>query len=527
MARPRRLIGLAVPISAATALPPSIAAPGTTPGGGESAAALNGWQLRYSEDFQDRDQYLNTPSARWSRYTGDQPFDTVMDDYGAWWKNDYGPNRQAALHSYALYRKEVQFAQESWLTAALSARDWNNSGTPQRPPTSNTVDSAGHDVLKIGSPVSYAGAMIPTTRKLPPEYRLEYGLKTINFGGERNGRIYYEGRENGYSTVPGERKTQFPYAEGIGTKGWNSQITTNPCDWQSVTNGPHGYNASHLLGIVDFAHPQSANLHFWHCRRKILMDSFAQHPDRIGTGSGGRVCDPTANTYYAYRDSMKNIVDMWINGLPNWSRGTGGITGNSQWFMTTCSGGVASAQVSPSAAAEVTPQLMPNSDVFAIERDKADYTEEVTGTFLHGGYRAIRCYRDFIIDNVPIWYYSTPDQYGGRYNHTLVQNGAYNHEEWPDQWPAGSAYPSISPRKSRTVAVHHPGPLPLPRDSGPNDQELHMSRRGNRVSGGSPGWVTTHRCVTTHGRWARSPRPVTLRADCSVEPVPGPRLGMI
>ncbi len=442
MARRRMLIGLAALLCAAVVVPEPVTA--ATPDS-KSGKDRSGWQLKYSEDFQGREKSLNTDSSPWIRFTGDQPFDTIMDDYGDWWKNDYGPDWQAALHSYATYRKQVQFGKDGWLTASLSARDWNNSGVPQRSPTISTVQSKSGKVLQISSPDSYDGAMVTTTQALPPEYRLEYHLKTLDFGGERNGSVIYDGKENGYTTVPGECKTQFPYAEGIGTRGWNSEITTDPCDWQSVTDGPYGYNAFHLLGIVDFSHPQPANLHFWHYRRKILMDSFAQHPDRIGSGSGGRVCDPTTNTYYAYRDSTKNVVDMWINGLPNFHPGKGGITGNSQWFMTTCSDGVASAQVSPSAAAEMIPELMPGSDyIFAVERDKTGYTEEVTGTFLHVGYQTIRFHRDFIVDNVPIWHYNnTPDQYDGRYNNTLVQNGVYNHEEWMDQWPSGSGYPDF------------------------------------------------------------------------------------
>ncbi|HMJ32408.1 MAG TPA: hypothetical protein VK501_00715, partial [Baekduia sp.] len=60
----------------------------------------------------------------------------------------------------------------------------------------------------------------------------------------------------GYELVPGECKSQFPHAEGLNTPGWLGQITTNPCDYQSVTEGRYGYNAFHLLGIVDIAHPE-------------------------------------------------------------------------------------------------------------------------------------------------------------------------------------------------------------------------------------------------------------------------------
>jgi hypothetical protein len=408
------------------------------------AAHADPWALKYSEDFS---KPMNTDSSAWSRYNYDNPFDTIMDDDGDWWKNDYGPNWESTvLNSFGTYRKNVRFGSDGWLTATLSARDKDLDGTPESPPTMATANLPDQgNVLKINSPDSYDGAFLTTSEALPQHYRLEYHLKTLNFGGERNGSINYDGKVNGYTIVPGECKTQFPYAEGIGTAGWTSKITANPCDWQSVTDGPYGYNAFHLIGIVDFAHPQPANLHFWHYRRKILMDSFAQHPDRVGTGSGGRVCNPLTNTFYNYRDSTKNVVDMWINGLPNFAPGKGGITGNGQYFMTTCTNGTASNQASPSAAAEFRPDVMPNEDyTFAVERDTTGYTEEVTGNFGHGvGVRTFRFHRNFVVGNVPIWHYntSTADGYTGQYNNTLRQNGVNGAEQWPNQWAAGSVYP--------------------------------------------------------------------------------------
>ena len=88
------------------------------------------------------------------------------------------------------------------------------------------------------------------------------------------------------------------------------------------------------------------------------MDAFSQHPDRVGSGTGGRVCDANTNQYYNYRDSSFNTVNMWISGLPDWTPGPGGLAGNSQWFITSCSGGVAEQQLS--SAAEFQPELMPN-----------------------------------------------------------------------------------------------------------------------------------------------------------------------
>ena len=434
---PGRVSVLLVPaaISALLALPAVAGAQGS-----------QRWSLKYSEDFSAP---MNTDLSPWEKYNYERPVDNIMDDNGDWWKNDYGEDKYlAALNSYQVFRKNVRFGTDNWLTATLSARDWAKDGTPDVPPTISTKELAGQgQVLDINSPDAADGAFLTTSQKLPQQYRLEYRLKTLDFGGERNGTVNYDGKSNGYSLVPGQCKSQFPHAEGIGTPGWNSQITTNPCDYQSVTEGRFGYNAFHLIGIVDFANPEPSNLHFWHYRRKILMDSFAQHPDRVGTGSGGRVCDPVTNTFYTYRESTKNVVDMWINGLPNFRPGRGGITGNGQYFHTTCTGGTASNQASPSAAVEFRPEVMPGEDyLFAVEKTATGYNQEVTGNFGHGvGVRTIRFERPFIVNNVPIWHYnSSPDQYNGQYNNTLRQTGATGtNQEWPDQWPAGSAYPDF------------------------------------------------------------------------------------
>jgi hypothetical protein len=118
------------------------------------------------------------------------------------------------------------------------------------------------------------------------------------------------------------RRTRF-YESGSHSPGWEGDASAPYREWQDVREGTYGSNGYHYVSIVDFADPAPRNNHFWHYRRKVLMNSFAQHPDRVGTGSGGRVCDAKTNTYYDYRDSSFNTVDMWINGLPNWTPGKG------------------------------------------------------------------------------------------------------------------------------------------------------------------------------------------------------------
>lgn len=398
------------------------------------------WRLLYHENFTDG---IGLESVPWVRDTYDDPFDTIMDDAGRWYENDYGTAWNDALNSFATYYKEARLGKGGWLTASLSARDWDKDGVIEDPPSITAERLAGHGtVAKIDVPDHTGGAIFRPTHALPPQYRVEYTLKTIDFGGKRNGTIYYDGRENGYSTEV--CKTQHPWAEGPFTPGWEGDASAPYCEWQSVRDGPYGYNGFHFMTIVDFANPRPRNNHFWHYRRKVLMDSFSQHPDRVGEGSGGRVCNPDTGEYWAYRDGNFNTVNMWVNGLPNFTPGQGGLTGNQQLFMTSCSRGLAEPILS--SAGELQPELMPNEDyTFAIERDQTGYTLEAKGNFARVGEKTFRFHRDFIDQSGrPIWHYNNaPEQYDGRFDNTLVQNGVVNSYEWPHQWPAGSAYPDF------------------------------------------------------------------------------------
>ncbi|WP_394830067.1 discoidin domain-containing protein [Pendulispora rubella] len=419
-----------------TAPPEPGAAPSGTSSAKLSAAAPPGWRLLYLENFTTP---LDSNAAPWVRDTYATGFDTISDDPGLWYHNDYGSAWDTALASFHTYRKDIRLGQNGWLTASLSARDFDKDGVIESPPSITTQALGSEKVAVLRVPESTGGAIFRPTNRLPDQYRIEYKLKTLDFGGKRNGTIDYDGRTNGYSTAG--CKTQHPWGEGQNTPGWSGDASAPYCEWQSVRNGPYGYNGFHFLTIVDFANPAPRNNHFWHYHRKVLMDSFSQHPDRIGTGTGGRICDASTNTYYNYRDSNFNTVNMWISGMPNWTPGPGGVPGNSQWFMTTCSGGVAENQLST--AGELQPELMPNQFYsFAIERSATAYTLEVTGNFARSGYRTLRFTRPFVVSNVPIWHYNTTaSEYDGRFNGTLVQNDDHGSAQWPDQWPAGSAYP--------------------------------------------------------------------------------------
>jgi len=401
-----------------------------------SITTLAHWTLLHAEDFSTPMNGAVTPWV-WDGYS--EPFDTVMDDSGLWYQNDYGPDWETALSSFDTYRKQFPVGQDGWLTASLSARDWDKDGVIEAPPSIRTQRRDGEHVVVLDVPDHTGGAILRSTHALPTHYRIEYKLKTLDFGGKRNGSIEYDGRINGYEAEG--CKTQHPWGEGSSSPGWTGDASVPYCDWQDVREGSYGYNGFHFLSIVDFANPVPRNNHFWHYHRKVLIDSFSQHTDRVGTGAGGRVCNPNTNHYYNYRDSSFNTVNMWISGLPNWTPGPGGLAGNSQWFMTSCSNGVAEQQLS--SAAELQPELMSNEFyTFAIERDPTGYTLEATGNFARVGQKTLRFHRPFIFNNTPIWHYnSAASEYDGRFNADLVQNDAYGSTTWVDQWPAGSAYP--------------------------------------------------------------------------------------
>lgn len=395
------------------------------------------WELRYQESF-------STPlnGADWVLDTYEKPFDTIMDDAGKWYENDYGPEWNAALDSFHTYRKEFTIGQDGWLTASLSGRDWDKDGSIEDPPSMYIDNIDGSSWLVMDVPDHTGGAILRPTNPLPSEYRIEYKLKTIDFGGKRNGDIAYDGRINGYNEEG--CKTQHPWGEGSKSRGWSGDASVPYCEWQDVREGPYGYNGFHFLSIVDFADPAPRNNHFWHYRRKVVMDSFSQHPDRVGDDSGGTVCNSATNEYYEYRDSNFNTVNMWICGLPNFAPNPGGLAGNQQWFITSCNDGVAARGVS--SAAELQPELMPTEYyTFAIERNSTGYTLETSGNFARAGQQTLRFHRPFVVDDVPIWHYnSDASEYDGRFNKDLLQeNFAYGSSTWANQWPEGSVYPDF------------------------------------------------------------------------------------
>ena len=223
------------------------------------------WTLLYAEDFSTP---LDQSGASWVRENYSRPFDTITYDAGLWYQNVLGPDWHTAFSSFATYRKEFPVGQDGWLTASLSARDRNRDGVIEAPPSIRTLPQSvqcvpfptnptlGWPACEMGTYVAVldvpdytGGAIFRSTEALPQQYRIEYNLKTIDFGGKRRGSIYSDGRINGYS--PGGCKTLHPWASGSRTSGWTGDASLPPCEWQSVREGPRAYNGFHFLAIVD------------------------------------------------------------------------------------------------------------------------------------------------------------------------------------------------------------------------------------------------------------------------------------
>lgn len=182
------------------------------------------WSLLYAEDFSTSLDDTTTP---WFLDDYSHPFDTIMDDPGQWYPNDYGPVWYEALDSFATYRKEFSVGQDGWLTASLSARDWDKDGVIESPPSLVNKRVGKSYVAEMNVPDHTGGVIFRNTRALPSEYRIEYKLKTIDFGGKRNGTIEYNGRVNGYSTD--RCKTQHPWGEGSNSAGWSGNASVPYC----------------------------------------------------------------------------------------------------------------------------------------------------------------------------------------------------------------------------------------------------------------------------------------------------------
>lgn len=387
---------------------------------------LNKWRLLYEENFSED---LNIDEKEWIRddFSNDSPWtvDGELDDNGKFFHIKGGLDFVNHLNSFWLMRKSEAFGEEDWLTVELAARDYEKTGEPKNPVSfKNVILDSGDTAVKLDEVNFDGGGLIRSTDPLPPEYRIEYKLKGIEFGGMRDGSFEYDGKQNGYNK--GNGKTNFPWKASGDFNGPSNPSNPNFAD---VT----GENGFYFLSIVDYHNPAPHNNVFIHMHRKVNMDAYNVN----GLWSDDyKICNPDSGELYDYNDDAKSTRNG-INALfMNGNKFKEHDMPYNEFLIETDCGSYEGDIVS---VAEIQPDLMPDEDyTFAIERSKTGYLMEVTGNFLHVGEKTLRFERDFVEDGEPIFHYNNrPDQYDGSFDE-IWDDGEYKID---NTWPEGSAYP--------------------------------------------------------------------------------------
>lgn len=390
-----------------------------------------GWQLVHEENFNtplDMDKFAwqvdpHGDNSPWhvDEFDDDGEFFTINGD-------DYFRD---ALGSFNLLRKQARIGEGGWLTAEFAARDYAKDGVPENPP--QLITENGEARLEVPQD---GGLILTSTNPLPDQYRVEYELKTLDFGGMRNGSWEYDGKKNGHTPpTDTECKTNFPWKrQALEDDGKDK---TDPCGetWGDTTT-ENGY---YLLSIMDYAHPAPHNNIFIHSHRKVGMDVYSVDAP---WNRSYKVCNPADGTIKPYTEGNGNGVNEIFFDGSKWR--DPGFAYNEFVMPTEC--GVQYGDTKGStivSAVELQPELMPNETyTFAIERTATGYVQEMSGNFRHVGQQTYRYERPFVgEDGRPIWHYNqTPEAYDGQFNSTLTFEGPYGSFE-KEMWPAGSAYP--------------------------------------------------------------------------------------
>jgi hypothetical protein len=381
------------------------------------------WQLKYAESFSTA---VTDSSRAWSKATDGpgSPYDVDgYDDDGAFFDAKGGAAFRAQLGNFATYRKSFAFGANGWLTAELSGRDSNRDGKPDSPPSLTTKKIGGNPSASLNEPSHTGGIVIRSTSPLPASYRIEATVRTLDFGGARDGLWdYADGRVNGYA--PTGCKTNHPWASG-------GDFSRPVCSWSDVRTDSNGF---YFLGIMDYPRPAPHNNVFIHTHRKVAMDQYSRYRY---TGSGSENCNPATRLFEPYTAGTGNGVNMIFNTA---SRRYANQPGTEYLMESECGSRTSGPIVSQ---AELKPELMPNQTYrFAIERHGGGYTLEVSGDFRSIGAATLRYTRAFVQDGLPIWHYNqTAAEYDGAYDADWTYPGPFGTFVDRSVWPAGSAYP--------------------------------------------------------------------------------------
>ena len=421
--RARALAATALLAAAVTA----VAGSGTSPATAEvlpaGTGAGPGWQLKYAESFATS---VSDGNRAWTKAT-DGPgslYDVDgYDDDGAFFDAKGGAAFRSQLSTFATYRKSFTFGTNGWLTAELSARDGNKDGRPDSPPTLTAKKVGGNQAAVLDEPDHRGGIVLRSTSALPASYRVEMTLRTLDFGGQRNGSWdYADGRVNGYA--PTGCKTNHPWAS-------SGDFSRPACSWADVRTDSNGF---YFLGIMDYPRPAPHNNVFVHTHRKVAMDQYSRYKY---TGAGSVNCNPSTRLFEPYGSGTGNGVNMIFNTA---TRRYASQPGTEYLMESECGLQTSGAIVSQ---AELRPELMPSETYrFAIERAGGGYTLEMSGNFAHVGRATLRYHRAFVQDGLPIWHYNqTAGEYDGAYDADWTYTGPYGTFVDDSVWPAGSAYP--------------------------------------------------------------------------------------
>lgn len=438
------LLGVALASTSAclaAAVPASAGTPTTTPQAANGAASTShqaaeakrpsarGWKLVAHENFSrpvrtDRVGWVRDPQGSSSAWNVDH-----LDDDGEFFDVKGGADFRTQLAAADVLRKRVPFGKDGWLTVELAARSYDKNGVPHNPPRLEMVRDRGERSARINEPSHDGGIIIRNTRPLPSRYRIEYTLRSLDFGGKRNGSWEYDGKVNGYD--PKGVKTNWPWKRAGDFTG-----PTRPDNPQF--GDVRAENGFYFLSIMDYDKPAPHNNIFIHNHRKVGMDMYNV------SGSWAKsyaACNPATGKLIPYPDSTANGINaIFFDG----SRFRMPAIAYNEFLMETECGfrDGADPKATIVSAAEIRPEVMPNEPYhFAIERTGTGYTMEMSGNFKYVGKKTLRYHRDFVQDGRPIWHYNqTPHEYDGSFNSTLTFDGPFGSYS-KEQWPAGSAYP--------------------------------------------------------------------------------------
>ncbi|RTL82446.1 MAG: hypothetical protein EKK29_16180 [Hyphomicrobiales bacterium] len=373
-----------------------------------------GWRLIFEENFErpiggEAAPWIRTPPGR------ADPF----DDDGDYFHATGGADFTRQLDSFDTYRQTFRFGKDGWLTAELSARDPEKVGKPKNPPSLTNVAINGEPAALLSEPDHHGGIIIRPTHPLPTQYRIEYSLVGLDFGGSRNGQWAYSGRVNGYAE--NGAKTRHPWAFGP-----SNEIAKPYADWFGVKNT----NGFYFLAIVDYPDPFPRNNVFIHTHRKVAIDAYT-----MAEKPSFQLCAPSGN--HVTQDNTVNALFF----------SPGGMVESEPVSASECGTTYGDARAAPPvvSAAQLTPEVLPGERYrFAIERDRTGYTLEIQGNFRFSGKATYRFRRAFLQDGHPIWHYNqTREEYDGAYDRSFTYKGPFGLLEIPHSWPKDSAYPDF------------------------------------------------------------------------------------